>query len=767
MKKYKCLLVLVILCFVAVIADAQKITISGYVKDVRSGESLIGVTVYNTNSKNGVNSNLYGFYSLTVPTSDTIGLVYSYLGFETQIKKLVAKENVVLNIFMSEKNASLKEVTVSANRNNNNVAKPQMGVIDVPIQLIKTLPAIAGERDLMKIVQLLPGVQSGQEGTTGFFVRGGSADQNLIQLDEATVYNPNHLFGLFSTFNINAIKNVQLIKGGFPANYGGRLSSILDVQMKEGNNKKFSGAGGIGLLSSNLTLEGPIIKDKCSFIISGRRSYADLLARPFLPKNGNKTLYYFYDVNAKINFKLNDKNRLYLSIFKGLDKAEYTGANALNYGINFGNKTATLRFNHQFNSKLFSNTSIIYNDYHLSLSTIQNKYVAQVYSGISDWNVKTDFDYFLNNKNKIKVGVNYSYSIFSPASVSAKIPKSGKITTIKPDSIPHQYSSLVSFYAKDEITFSDRWSADIGIRVPVFIKPNSQYTFIEPRATLKFSINDATSIKAAYTEMNQFIHLVPSSTASLPTDIWISSSNFVKPQKSKQYALGVFKNFKQNAIETSVEFYYKDMKNQVLFKEGTQPLLSNDINKLLVFGNGNSYGAEFFVKKNFGKLTGWVAYTLSKTIQQFDSLNYGNSFPFTYDKRHNLNVVASFELNKKWTFSADFIFTSGAAFTLPVGKIPVFSGGTLYDGIYYDYTTRNNYRYRPYHRLDVSAVYHKNRKIFGKVYESEWVFSIYNLYSRRNPYFIVLSTDPITKAPVATEISLLPIIPSVSFNFKF
>lgn len=764
--KNKTILFVLLLCCIQTI-KAQKITISGYVKDSQTGESLIGVMVYNTNSKSGTACNLYGFYSLSVPLVDTLGLVFSSMGYQTQIKKITTKEDFILNISMEAKVSQMKEVVVNANRNNNNVQKPQMGVIDIPIQQIKTLPAIAGERDLMKVVQLLPGVQSGQEGTTGFFVRGGSADQNLVQLDEATIYNPNHLFGLFSTFNINAIKNVQLIKGGFPANYGGRLSSILAVQMKEGNSQKFSGAGGIGLLSSNLTLEGPIIKDKSSFIISARRSYADLIVRPFLPKSGNKTLYYFYDVNAKVNYKFNNKNRLFLSVFTGLDNAEYTGANALNYGINFSNKTATLRYNHQFNSKLFSNTSLIYNDYHLSLSTIQNKYIAQVYSGITDINAKTDFDYYPNNKNKIKFGLNYSYSIFSPASVSAKISKTGKITTIKPNSIPHQYSSLVAFYAKDEITFNDRWSADIGLRIPVFIKTNSQYTFIEPRATLKFSLNDETSIKAAYTEMNQFIHLVPSSTASLPTDIWISSSNYVKPQKSRQYALGVFKNFKENAIETSIEFYFKDMRNQVLFKEGTQPLISNDINQLLVFGSGNSYGAEFFVKKNFGKLTGWIAYTLSKTTQQFDSLNYGNSFPFTYDKRHNLNIVASYEKNKKWTFSAAFIFTSGGAFTLPVGKIPVFSGGTLYDGIYLDYTTRNNYRYRPYNRLDVSAIYHKDRKIFGKVYESEWVFSIYNLYSRRNPYFIVLSTDPVTKAPKATEVSLLPIVPSVSFNFKF
>ena len=756
-----------IFCLSTLISYAQNTTISGYIKDAKTGETIIGATIYNTNTKNGVGSNLYGFYSITIPRTDTIGLVFSSLGYEPQIKKIIGSESITLNISLTEKSNNLNEVIINANRNNDNVRKAQMGIIEVPIHQIKTLPAIAGERDLMKVVQLLPGVQSGQEGTTGFFVRGGSAGQNLVQLDDATIYNPNHLFGLFSSFNINAIKNVQLIKGGFPANYGGRLSSILDVQMKEGNNQKFSGAGGIGLLSSNLTLEAPIIKDKCSFIISARRSYADVLVKPFLPKTGNKTLYYFYDVNAKINYTFNNKNRLFISVFKGLDKAEYTGANALNYGINFGNKTATIRYNHQYNSKLFSNTSAIYNDYHLSLSTLQNKYLAQVYSGITDWNAKTDFDYYANNKHKIKFGVNYSYTVFSPASTSAKIPKKGEVPKINPDSIPHQYATLAAFYLKDEITFNDVWSADIGIRLPTFIKANNYNTYIEPRATLKYSINNTTSIKAAFTQMNQFVHLVPSSTASLPTDIWISSSNRVKPQTSTQYALGLFKNFNDNEIETSVELYYKDMKNQVLFKEGAQPLVSNDINKLLVFGAGNSYGAEFFIKKNFGKLTGWVAYTLSKTTQQFDSLNFGNPFPFTYDKRHNLNVVATYEKNKKWTFSAAFIFTSGAAFTLPVGKIPVFAGGTLYDGIYLDYTNRNNYRYRPYNRIDVSAIYHKDRKIFGKIYESEWVFSIYNLYSRRNPYFIVLSTDPITKAPVATEISLLPIIPSVSFNFKF
>jgi hypothetical protein len=743
---------------------AQNITLSGYVRDTRTGESLIGATIFNTNQKIGATTNTYGFYSLTLHQIDTLGLVFSMLGYEPQLKKVTGRNSLSLTITLDESAQQLDEVRINAARNDQNVSAPQMGVMDVPMKQIRTLPAVLGERDVLKIIQLLPGVQAGQEGTTGFFVRGGNTDQNLVQLDEATVYNPNHLFGLFSTFNTNALKNVSLIKGGFSAQYGGRLSSILDISMKDGNNQKIAVSGGIGLLTSNLTVEGPLKRDKSSYIISARRSYADLLAKPFL----GGTNYYFYDLNAKFNFWLSKKDRLYISGFTGLDNAAYTGANSLNYGINFGNNTATIRWNRQFSSKLFTNTSIILNDYHLNLSTIQNNYYAQVYSGIRDLNAKFDLEYYPMHRHKINAGVNYSDNTFFPASTSTKVPKSGIFKIVKPDSIPRQYSTVLAFYASDEIKISDKLSLNIGLRMPTFSRSGTNYAFFEPRLNLKYSLKPTTSLKAAYTEMNQFVHLVPSSTASLPTDIWISSGPTVKPQNSRQAALGLFKNFENNAYETSIEVYYKTMKNQVLFREGTQPLLSNQLEKLLVFGHGNSYGIEFFVKKNAGKLTGWVAYTLSKTTQQFDSLNYGNPFPFTYDKRHNLSVAATYEFNKKWTFAATFVFTSGGAFTMPSGRIPVFQDGSLYDGTYADYTTRNNYRFRAYHRIDVSAILHKpNRKFFKKHYEGEWVFGIYNLYSRRNPYFVYLATDPITKIPQAKEVSLLPIIPSVSYNFKF
>lgn len=757
-----------ILTFTSFTVSAQKITISGYIKDAESGESLIGATIYNTNHKTGTVTNNYGFYTITFQKSDTLGMVFSYIGYVPQTKKIAANRDMVLNVNLITTNNSLGEVVVNARRNDSNVRQAQMGVIDVPLRLLTTLPAIGGENDILKVIQLLPGVQSGKEGTTGFHVRGGNTDQNLIQLDEATIYNPNHLFGLFSTFNTNAINNVKLIKGGFPAEYGGRLSSILEITMKEGNKNKFGVNGGIGLLSSNLTLQGPINKGKGSFIVSGRRSYFDILTKPFIPKSKNNTNYYLYDINAKFNYALSDKDRIYLSFFSGLDNAQYTGASSLNYSINFGNKTATLRWNHLFSNKVFSNTSLIYNDYHNSLNTAQGNYVFQQYSGIRDLNIKTDWEIHPNSKHSIKLGANYSYNTFFPATTSNKMTKSGTIPSLTPDSIPHKYSSQLAFYLSDEITLNDFLSANLGARIPVFLSSNANYSAIEPRVTLKASISPSSSIKASYTEMNQFLHLVPSSTASLPTDVWISSSNVVKPEVGRQYSLGWFKNFKDNAIETSAEIYYKTMSNQVLFKEGTQPSAYSNIDQQLTFGKGVSYGLELFAKKNFGRLTGWLAYTLSWTNQTFNELNFGKSFPFTYDKRHNFSAVASYDLSKKWTISADWVFTSGGAFTLPLGKIPVFEGGTLYDIYYSDYTERNNYRYRSYHRLDLSFIRHNRERIwFGKKVTSEWVFGLYNAYSRMNPYFVYLSVDPLTKKPIAKEVSLLPILPSVSWNFKF
>ncbi len=770
MKKFKILIRTISLLLIAALvtkAEAQNITLNGYIKDARTKESLIGATVFSTNTKKGTISNEYGFYSITLPKADTLGLIISYVGYQPQVKKLTIDKNLRLDILLEVKTSLLGEVVISAEKNDNNVQSAQMGVINVPMRAISTLPVLAGERDIMKIIQFLPGVQQGQEGTTGFYVRGGNADQNLIQLDEATIYNPNHLFGLFSTFNVNAIKSMSLTKGGFPAKFGGRLSSILDISMKDGNKENYQIEGGIGLLSANLTVQGPIEKGKSSFIISGRRSYIDLLSKPFFKGGINGINYFLYDFNAKINYEPSKNDHLFISYFTGKDDAIYTGASSLNYNIGFGNTTSTVRWNHLFGNKLFSNTSLIKNDYHLGLATTQGNYYSMLYTGINDVSVKTDFTYMPLLNHEVKAGFIYTYHTLFPGVVSAKIPKTGSRMDINRDSIPKKYSNEMAFYISDEIKMTDLLSVNYGLRIPVFHSKGKTYSYVEPRITAKFSLNEGTSIKASYTQMNQFVHLVPSSTASLPTDIWITSSPKVKPQNSTQYALGLFRNFNNNEIETSVEVYYKTMNNQVLFKEGTQISLNTNLEDVLAFGSGKSYGIEFFMKKNLGKLTGWASYTLSKTTEKFSELNYGKEFPFTYDRRHNLSITSIYQLSKNWTFSADFTLYSGIAFTLPGGKIFVPDDGSLYDGIYYDYTSRNNARLRMYNRLDISFSNKKQTKIFGKIFEREWVFSVYNLYSRQNPYFVYLTTDPVTKIPQAKQVSLLPVIPSVSFNFKF
>lgn len=744
----------------------QNMTISGYIKDAKTGEALIGASVYVTTLQTGTAANVYGFYSLTIPQRDSVGIVFSYVGYQPQIKKITVKENVVLNIFLESRSDTMNEVVITSDSPTDNIEKPQMGVIDIPIEMIKELPAILGEPDVLKVIQLLPGVQSGAEGTTGFYVRGGNSDQNLVQLDGATVYNPNHLFGLFGTFNTRALNDVVLIKGGFPAQYGGRLSSILDITMKEGNDKKFSGGGGLGLISSSLTLEGPIKKEKGSFIVSGRRSYLDYVLKPFLPKT-NQTTYYFYDVNAKANWAFSGKDRIYLSFFKGLDNASYTEASSINYGIRFGNSTATLRWNHVFTPKLFANTALIYNTYLLNISTVQGNYYAQLYSGINDATGRIDFEYFPNTKHTILFGAIYTYHTFVSDGKSAKVPRNLQLVNLQTNAIPPRYSTEGAVYVNDEFTISKRIAFSGGVRAPFFVTSNVSYYRVEPRAILKVSIDSSSSIKASYTVMNQFLHVVPSSTASLPTDIWIPSSKLTKPELSEQLAVGYYRNLFDDKLETNVELYYKTMYNQVAFKEGTQLLEQGNIDNQLVYGKGWSYGAEIFIRKKTGKLKGWIAYTLSWTNQQFNDLNYGKPFPFKYDHRHNLSIVATYALSKHWTLSADFVFSTGGAYTLPSGRFSSFNDGSLYDGIYYAYDKRNNYRMNPYHRLDVGATYKKSSTIFKRKYESEWIFSIYNVYSHRNPYFVYLVVDPVTSQSQAKQVSLLPIIPSVTYNFNF
>ena len=573
MKIYKVICCSIVLFIFFDRVMAQKIIISGYVKDAATKEALIGASVVNTNTQTGTSTNQYGFFSLSASVTDIVEMIISYAGYTIQAKKITVKNNLQLTVLLESLKGNLNEVIVRSGKTNRNVQKAQMGVIDVPLKAIKNLPVIFGERDVLKIIQLLPGVQAGQEGTTGFYVRGGNLDQNLVQLDEAAVYNPNHLFGLFSTFNVNSINHVQLIKGGFPAEFGGRLSSILDITMKEGNKTKYQAEGGIGLLSNNLTLQGPITKNKSSFIISARQSHINLYLKPFTA-SGNS--YKFYDVNAKMNFELGKKDHVFLSVFKGNDKAAYVGANSLNYDTDFGNSTGTLRWNHLFGNKIFSNTSIIYNDYHLGLATTQNNYYNLLYTGIKDISTKTDFTITPNAKHRIKAGFTYTYHTLYPAAVSSRIPRSGNRITINKDSITKRYSNEMAFYVGDEFVASKKISINYGLRVPFFTASGKSYSFAEPRVTTKVSVNATTSIKASFTRMNQFLHLVPNSTSSIPTDIWLSSSPRIKPQNSNQIALGLFKNFSDNNIEFSIEAYYKTMDNQVLFKEGTEILLATN-----------------------------------------------------------------------------------------------------------------------------------------------------------------------------------------------
>ncbi len=753
------------LLMTSVQAFSQTITISGYIRDADTKEALIGADIYEAGLRKGTTANEYGFYSLTLPEEDTLNVVISYTGYKPAARKITSKANIRLDVLLVSSNV-LDEVEVTASRNDDNVNKVQVGVIDVPMREIRNLPVLLGERDIFKVIQLLPGVQQAQEGTTGFLVRGGNTDQNLVQLDEATVYNPNHLFGLVSTFNINAINHVHFIKGGFPAQYGGRLSSILDITMKDGNKENYQVEGGIGLVSTNLTVQGPIIKDKASFIVSVRRSYLDLIEKAVVP--AATTIYSFYDLNAKINYELGKNDKIIVSAFKGRDNGQYTGANSLNYGIGFGNSTATLRWNHLFGGNLFSNTSLIYNNYDLGLSTSQGNYYSLLYTGIKDINAKSDFTWIPSTKHLIKFGATYFYHTLSPASFSSKIPKSGKgRLTLDSIRIAKRYSNEAAIYANHEWDISETFGLNYGLRVPYFVGDRKTYTRIEPRITAKINLGPTTSIKASYTVMNQFLHLVPYSTASLPTDLWVASSSVVKPENSQQYSLGLFKNLQENLYELSVEGYYKEMKNQVLFKQGTQLTPESNIEDQLTFGRGTSYGIEFFAKKNTGRLTGWASYTLSKTTQTFAELNFGNPFPFTYDRRHNLALVGTYQFNQKWSISVNFVLRSGNAYTIPPGRIPVAGDGTLYDGYYNDYTTRNNARLNAYHRLDISLSYKKERTIFGKKYDSEWVFGAYNIYSRLNPYFVYLTVDPVTKDTQAIQVSLLPIVPSVSYNFKF
>ncbi len=811
MKKYLYLLLFAVLAISTGFAQtpkAQKYTLSGYVKDSTSGEYLIGTSVYIKELQKGVNCNTYGFYSMTVEGGNYT-IITSFVGYKEKVQSVNLNKDQTLNIDLAPRVVETKEVVVSAQKADKNVKSTEMGRVEVEVEQIKSLPALMGEVDVLKTIQLLPGVKSAGEGNSGFYVRGGGPDQNLILLDEAVVYNASHLFGFFSVFNSDAIKNIALTKGGMPAQYGGRLASVLDISMKEGNNKEFHGDGGLGYIASRLTLEGPIVKNKSSFIISGRRTFIDLFLRePFIDKNSNfaGNSYYFYDVNAKLNYTLSQKDRLFVSGYFGRDvfnfKSSQTG---FKVRIPWGNATTSLRWNHLYSDKLFMNSSLIFTDYKFEFGAVQQQFDFRIFSGIRDYAAKVDFNWFPNILHNVKFGVNYTYHRFTPTNVSAKagdvVFDLGKITRF--------YAHDVALYANDEWDITEKLRVNAGFRATMFehVGPFTRYvqdpsfpgkftdtidystgekvkmyTHIEPRISMRYELKNNASIKASFTQNYQYIHLASFGSVSLPTDIWVPSTDLVKPQFGTQYSVGYFKNLKENMFETSVELYYKTMKNQIDYREGSTPDqdVKNNPDNNFVFGEGESYGAEFFVKKAKGKVTGWIGYTLSYTNKKFPDLNNGNSFPAKYDRRHDASFVMTYEFSKKWTFGAVWVYSTGDALTLPsqryfVSAAPPISingnGNIEFNNnfnVLSDYGKRNDFRQKAYHRLDISATLHVQKE---RKYKSEWVFSIYNVYSRMNPYFIYFdvqgnSTDG-NLAIQAKQVSLFGMIPSVTYNFKF
>ncbi len=786
MLKY--FLVLFIVMSLPAISFAQKqVTISGYIKDAETGESVIGATVSVLQSTRGISSNAYGFFSLSMPAG-SFTIVGSHIGYRATFLNLQLEQDTVLTILLSNVATLSEEVLVTSTKRENNVKDAQMGRITLPIEQIKAIPAFLGEVDLLKTIQLLPGIRNAGEGSAGLYVRGGGPDQNLILLDDAVVYNSGHLFGFFSIFNADAIKNVTLIKGGMPAQYGGRLSSVLDISMKDGNNKKLQVEGGIGLIASRISIQGPIKKNKSSFILSARRTYIDALAKPFINKESafNGSGYYFYDVNAKANFSLGLKDKVFVSGYFGRDVFDFVnGKQSLKVNIPWGNVTSTVRWNHVFNKKLFLNTTALYNDYQFEFNGKQNNFQVKLASGIRDFSLKQDYDYFANGGHKVKFGGQVTYHRFKPSIVSGQQDS----LVFNPQNPQLKYALESAVYLQDDWEINPKLSINYGLRYSSFTQLGAYtkytedefgnrtdstvygkgenvktYGGLEPRITARYSLSDETSLKASVSRNLQYIHLVSNSGTTLPTDIWVPSTLNVQPQKSWQYAAGFFKNFNAKTWETSIEVYYKRMDNQIEYREGYTPNTLKDTEEEFVFGKGWSYGTELFINKLRGRFTGWIGYTLSWTNRKFAALNAGETYPAKYDRRHDMSVVGIYDLNKKWKFSATFVYGTGNAATIPQRFYIV--GGVLSQ----EYSAINQYRLPAYHRLDLAAIL-TPKKNANRKWKTEWVFSVYNAYSRQNPYFIYFdqSGNPYDGSLTvqAKQVSLFPIIPSVTWNFKF
>lgn len=755
----------------------KKITISGFIKDKETGESLIGANIFDVNNlQNSALSNNYGFYSYTV-IKGKYQIAFSYLGYEKKIVELTLANDTIINISLNS-GIELQDIVIDAKKQEakQNVSGNQPGLVKLDISKIKELPALMGETDILKTMQLLPGIKSTGDGSSGFYVRGGGADQNLVLLDEAVVYNTGHMLGFFSIFNADAIKSTNMIKGSMPANYGQRLSSVVDVKMKEGSDKKYSIDGGIGLISSRLTVEGPIFEDKSSFIVSARRTYILDLAQPFL--KGNKfegTNYYFYDINSKLNFKLSDKDRFFLSGYFGRDVFNLNfNTRDFNISLPYGNSILAARWNHVFNKKLFANTSLIYNDYQYELKLEQEKFGFLNYSGIKDWNFKIDFDYFLNSSHFLKFGYNFTNHKLNPSVLNIKT----EAFSLNNGGTP-LYANEHSFYVSDDWNLSQNILVTFGIRMTDFIQLGNYISKIDlkeygegekvtsfirtdPRFSFRYKLTPNSSLKGGANYNSQFLHQVSTSSGAFPGDTWVSSTEIVKPESALQYSLGYFKNFSSDIYETSVEVYYKQLNNQVEFREDYVGSIDNDLESKFVFGEGRAYGIEFFVKKNSGKFNGWISYTLSQTERKFEQINDANWYKTTYDKPHDLSIVLNYKISDKLVFNTVFVYSSGRRYT-PVTDLYILDGK-----VNLEYGDRNSAKYSPYHRLDISLNYYIKS---NKKWKSSWSFGIYNVYNRFNPSFISYDTDLNStngsNGITASKITIFPIIPSITYNFKW
>jgi hypothetical protein len=776
-------------------AQQAKFTVSGYVKDSTNGETLIGATVKVKDTQLGAAANEYGFYNITLPAGEYV-LVFSYLGFEAKEVAIRLTKNTTVNTTMAIKGIETKAVIITADRTDRNVKSTEMSRLEISGKELKQLPVIMGEPDVLKAITLLPGIKSGGEASNGFYVRGGGPDQNLVLMDEGVIYNPSHLLGFLSVFNADAVRNIEIVKGGMPANYGGRLSSILNVGLKEGNNQKYKYTGGMGTIASRFAVEGPITKGKSSFIVSGRRTYIDALVKPFLADNLRGNGYYFFDFNLKTNFVLSDKDRVFFSGYIGRDVFSFTSPSNkdISFKMNWGNAMASVRWNHVFSGKLFANMSLVYSRYDLNneftygLGDFKAKFVAS--SGIRDITAKYDLQHTISSKHLLKYGTQYTFHTFVPGIANGNLG-----ATQVNEEIDRQYANEYALYLLDEWKINHRFKFNIGLRYVAFnqIGPYSRHEYddnnlktgvsqswktlesisfyhgLEPRLAATYLITEESSIKSSFTQTHQFLHLATTSGASFPTDLWIPSSQKVRPQQAFQYAAGYYRNLKQNTYEISVEAYYKTMHNQVEFKPGTQLFFNQNLESAVIAGKGLSYGLEFFLKKKFGRTTGWVGYTWSKTTRQFDELNNGNAFYYRYDRTHDMSFVLSHQINAKWNFNFVFVFGTGNAITLPTGRMPFRIGYDAQNNepkfVFIDlYDKINSYRLPSYHRADISFTYtHKKTE----KWESSWNFSVYNIYNRANPFFVYFLPDIEKQEVKAYMVYLFPILPAVAWNFKF